>query len=443
MSATANEIEISEDFNQLKARLKTTWSAGDYDVFARFMEKDAEVFYQRLGVKPGSRLLDVGCGAGQLALIAARAGAQVTGCDIALNWLEKARIRAAAEGLDIRFDEGDAESLPYADGQFDVVTSLIGAMFAPRPDRVAAELKRVCRPGGVIAMANWTPGGFVGKMFKIVAKHIAPSGMPSPVLWGDETTVRDRFREGIAELKFAVRTYHFEYPFPPDAVVDFFRKNYGPVSLAFESLDAHGKEQLRSELASLWSAHNKSEGDTTLVDAEYLEVVAIRKPSSRRAAALANRLEEGASGLAAFAEGLSDAEWRTPISGTSGGNDARTVGVIVHHVASMYPIETGAARAIASGTAVTDVTWDVVAGINAKHASEHGGASKAETLEFLRRSSREAAAAIREFTDDELDQAAPFSLSYGAPVTAQFVIEDHALRHSWHHLWRIRKALGR
>jgi SAM-dependent methyltransferase len=440
MSAIANEIETSEDFRQLKARLKSTWSAGDYDVFARFMEKDAEVFYQRLGVKPGSRLLDVGCGAGQLALIAARAGALVTGCDIAVNWLEKARIRATAEGLDVRFDEGDAESLPYTDGQFDVVTSLFGAMFAPRPERVAAELKRVCRPGGAIAMANWTPGGFIGKMFKTVAKHIAPSGMPSPVLWGDEATVRDRFRDGVAELKCSVRTYHFEYPFPPDAVVDFFRNNYGPVSLAFASLDANGKERLRSELASLWSAHNKSEGNTTLVDAEYLEVLAIRKPGSRRAAALADRLEEGASGLAVFVEGLSDAEWRTPMSG---GSDARTVGVIVNHVASMYPIELGAARAIASGTAVTDVTWDVVAGINAKHASEHGEASKAETLELLRRNSREAAAAICEFTDDELDQAAPFSLSYGAPVTSQFVIEDHALRHSWHHLWRIRKALGR
>ena len=389
MSATANEIEISEDFSQLKARLKTTWSAGDYDVFARFMEKDAEVFYQRLGVKPGTRLLDVGCGAGQLALIAARAGAQVTGCDIAVNWLEKARTRAAAEGLDIQFDEGDAESLPYADGQFDVVTSLIGAMFAPRPERVAAELKRVCRPGGTIAMANWTPGGFVGKMFKIVAKHIAPSGMPSPVLWGDEATVRDRLREGVAELKCAVRTYHFEYPFPPDAVVDFFRKNYGPVTRAFESLDSRGQEQLRSELASLWSAHNKSGGNTTQVDAEYLEVVAIRKcdrlcylkwEAAGRRRTLADRLEEGASGLAAFAEGLSDAEWNTPMSG---GNDSRTVGVIVHHVASMYPIEMGAARAIAGGTAVTDVTWDVVAGINAKHASEHGESTKAETVEFL------------------------------------------------------------
>ena len=134
------------------------------------MEKDAEVFFERLGVKPGSRLLDVGCGAGQLALIAARAGAKVTGCDIAMNWLEKARARAAAEGLDITFEEGDAESLPYADGQFDVVTSLIGAMFAPRPELVAAELNRVCRPGGTIAMANWTPGGFVGQMFKTICK---------------------------------------------------------------------------------------------------------------------------------------------------------------------------------------------------------------------------------------------------------------------------------
>jgi len=443
MSATANEIEINEDFSQLKARLKATWSTGDYDVFSRFMEKDAEVFYKRLGVQPGSRLLDVGCGAGQLALIAARAGAQVSGCDIAVNWLEKARIRAAAEGLDIRFDEGDAESLPYPDGEFDVVTSLIGAMFAPRPERVAAELKRVCRPGGMIAMANWTPGGFVGKMFKVIARYIAPSGMPSPVLWGDEVTVRDRFREGVADLKCAVRIYHFEYPFPPHAVVDFFRTNYGPVTRAFASLDSKGQEQLRSELAGLWSTHNKSTGNTTQVDAEYLEIVAIRKTGSRRAAALADRLEEGAAGLAVFAEGLSDADWNIPISGLSGGNDNRTVGVVVHHVASMYPIEMGAARAIASGTAVTDVTWDVVAGINATHASKHTEAAKAETLDLLRRNSREAAAAIREFTDDELDQAAPFSLSYGAPVTAQFVIEDHALRHSWHHLWRIRKALGR
>ncbi len=160
---------------------------------------------------------------------------------------------------------------------------------------------------------------------------------------------------------------------------------------------------------------------------------------SRRAELLAARIEEGAAGLAAFAEGLSEAEWLTPVSAT----DRRPVGVIVHHVASMYPIELDAARAIAGGNAITDVTWEVIAQINAKHALEHAGVTKGDALELLRRNSREAAAAVRGFTDDELDQAAPFSLSFGAPVTAQFVIEDHALRHSWHHLARIRKALGR
>lgn len=160
---------------------------------------------------------------------------------------------------------------------------------------------------------------------------------------------------------------------------------------------------------------------------------------NRRAQLLADRIEEGAAGLAAFAERLSEAEWRTPVSAS----DRRSVGVIVHHVANMYPIEVDVARTIAGGKAITDVTWGVVAEINGKHARENAEISKAAALELLRRNSREAAAAVRAFTDEELDQAAPFSLSFGAPVTAQFVIEDHALRHSWHHLAGIRKALGR
>jgi ubiquinone/menaquinone biosynthesis C-methylase UbiE len=276
MSTIAEGIHIASEFDQIKNRLKMTWMAGDYDLFSRFMERDAEVFYRRLGVAPGSRLLDVGCGAGQLALIAARAGAKVTGCDISTNWLEKARERAAAEGLSVNFEEGDAEELPYADGQFDAVVSLIGAMFAPRPELVAAELKRVCRPGGTIAMANWTPGGFIGQMFKTIARHIAPNGMPSPVLWGDEGTVRDRLDEGISGLRFSYQMYHFNYPFPPDEVVEFFRANYGPMARAFASLDARGQEQLRGELVSLWSAYNNSVNYTTQVDAEYLEVIATR-----------------------------------------------------------------------------------------------------------------------------------------------------------------------
>jgi len=166
---------------------------------------------------------------------------------------------------------------------------------------------------------------------------------------------------------------------------------------------------------------------------------ATKSAASRRAELLANRIEEGAAGLAAFAEGLSDAEWNTPVTST----DRRPVGVIVHHVATMYPIEVDVARAVASGKAITDVTWEVVADINSKHAKENAGATKAAALELLRRNSKEAAAAVRTLTDEELDQAAPFSLSFGAPVTAQFVIEDHAMRHSWHHLARIRKAVGR
>jgi hypothetical protein len=165
----------------------------------------------------------------------------------------------------------------------------------------------------------------------------------------------------------------------------------------------------------------------------------IKGSVNRRAELLADRIEEGAAVLAAFAEGLSEEEWRAPVSVT----DRRSVGVIVHHVASMYPIEIDVARAVASGKAVTDVTWEVVAELNAKHAQDQAGVTKAAALELLRWNSREAAAAVRAFTDEELDHAAPFSLSFGAPVTAQFVIEDHALRHSWHHLARIRTALGR
>jgi hypothetical protein len=161
--------------------------------------------------------------------------------------------------------------------------------------------------------------------------------------------------------------------------------------------------------------------------------------ASLRAESLAARIEEGAAGLEAFAEQLSDVEWQTPVSLT----DKRSIGVIVHHVASMYPIELAVAKAIAAGESTSHVTWEVVARLNAEHARENANVSKAAALELLRRNSREAASGVRAFTDDDLDRAAPFLLSLGAPMTAQFVIEDHALRHSWHHLAAIRKALGR
>lgn len=260
----------------LKRRLRQIWTAGDYDRFSRSMEGGAREFYERLNIAPGARLLDVGCGSGQLALMAARDGWDVTGVDIAENWIERARARANAEGLRASFEQADAEALPFEDASFDVVVSLIGAMFAPRPDLVARELLRVCVPGGTVAMANWTPQGFIGEMFKTVAKFIAPSGMPSPTLWGDEDTVRERLGKGLSDLRLTRRAYTFSYPFPPVEVVEFFRLYYGPTNQAFAALDVEGQDRLRRELEALWSSHNRGGRDSTTVFAEYLEVIGIR-----------------------------------------------------------------------------------------------------------------------------------------------------------------------
>lgn len=269
-SATLGEMD------SIKARLKSIWTAGDYDRFSRFMEGGAREFYERLNIAPGCKLLDIACGSGQLALMATKDGIEVTGVDIAGNLVARARVRAQAEGLNARFEEADAELLPFDDASFDAVVSLIGAMFAPQPQLVAQELLRVCVPGGTIAMANWTPQGFVGQMFKTVSRFIAPSGMPAPVLWGDEAIVRERLGHGISELTLTRRQYLFDYPFSPSEVVEFFRLHYGPTNRAFASLNAEAQAQLRQELETLWAAHNRSGTDSTIVFAEYLEVVGIR-----------------------------------------------------------------------------------------------------------------------------------------------------------------------
>src|SRR5215475_5868570 len=197
MATATNVIPIDPDFFGLKGRLKQTWMAGDYDHFSRYMEQEARVFYEQLDLPAGCEMLDVACGSGQLALWAARDGINVTGVDIAPNLVRRAQARAKAEGLKARFVEGDAEDLPFEDDSFDVVTSLVGAMFAPRPDLVARELLRVCSPGGTIAMGNWTREGFVGQMFKTVAKVSARSGMAGGVVWGEEIGVKGRLGHGV------------------------------------------------------------------------------------------------------------------------------------------------------------------------------------------------------------------------------------------------------
>jgi SAM-dependent methyltransferase len=270
--------EMTPEMEALKTRLKATWMSGDYGHFATYLEPGALEFLSRINVEPGARVLDVACGAGQIAIPMARAGAKVTGIDIATNLIEQARARAKAENLDARFDEGDAEMLPYEDGSFDIVVSLIGAMFAPRPELVAAELKRVCRPGGKIIMGNWTPGGFVGQMFKIHGKHVPPPAiMAPPVKWGDEETVRERFKDGVSHLKLSRRLYPFRYPFAPSEVVEFFRTYYGPSHKAFAALDTERQVALRRDLEQLWTEYNTATDGTTAIESEYLEVIAIRQ----------------------------------------------------------------------------------------------------------------------------------------------------------------------
>ena len=270
--------EITTEMETLKTRLKATWMSGDYGHFATYLEPGALEFLSRIPIEPGLRALDVACGAGQTSIPMSRAGAKVTGVDIATNLVEQARARAQAENLDTRFEEGDAEMLPFEDGSFDLVISLIGAMFAPRPDLVAAELKRVCRPGGKIIMGNWTPTGFVGQMFKVHGKYAPPPAiMAPPVKWGDEDTVRERLSDGTSHLKVSRRLYPFRYPFPPSEVVEFFRTYYGPSLKAFTALDAEKQSALRGELEQLWTEHNMATDGTTFIESEYLEVIAIRQ----------------------------------------------------------------------------------------------------------------------------------------------------------------------
>jgi SAM-dependent methyltransferase len=271
MSADTPGIE------SLKARLKATWMAGDYGLIAKSTESGAEEFISRLALQPGTRLLDVACGNGNLAIVAARVGATATGVDIAPNLLEEGRERAKAEGLTIEFDEGDAEQLPYPDAAFDVVVSMFGAMFAPRPEMTAAELVRVCRPGGRVAMANWTPGGFAGQVLKAVGMYAPPPpGVPPSTQWGNEAIVRERLRDGVADLRMTKRMCPIKYPFPPSEVVEFFRMYFGPVNRAFAALDADGQASLRRDLEQLWSAHNRAQDGSTQVEGEYLEVIAVR-----------------------------------------------------------------------------------------------------------------------------------------------------------------------
>jgi SAM-dependent methyltransferase len=269
--------KMTTEVEGLKKKLRATWMAGDFAEIAKSFETGAEDFVTRLDLKSGLAVLDVACGNGNTAIPAALAGAEVTGVDIAPYLIEQAIERAADAKVNAEFDVGDVEDLPYEDVSFDIVMTMFGAMFAPRPDVTAGELKRVCRPGGLIMMANWTPEGFIGQMFKTTGKHVAPpAGMPSPLLWGNEETVKSRLSDGIADLQMVRRNIDFVFPIGPAEVVEHFRKYYGPTQKAFDALEADAQTALRKDLEDLWSSYNSATDGTTKVASEYLEVRAIR-----------------------------------------------------------------------------------------------------------------------------------------------------------------------
>jgi SAM-dependent methyltransferase len=273
MTGSAPAIE------KIKASMRSTWMAGDFGVVARTIGHGAEVFVEQLQVPAGARALDVACGTGNLAIPLARLGAVVTGVDIAPNLLVQARDRAAAENLAVTFDEGDAEQMPYADASFDVVVSMFGAMFAPRPELVAAELARVLKSGGLLAMANWNPESFSGKMFEVSSQHVPPAaGIPPPVLWGDETIARERLAPYFRELKTERIPIDFVLPTNAAGAVDFFRKHFGPTQVAFGRLDEAGQAAFAADLTALWSGANVAENPEhqVLVRNEYLKVTGTR-----------------------------------------------------------------------------------------------------------------------------------------------------------------------
>jgi len=277
---TAELLNNEPTLKAIKAKHKAIWEDGDYANFAKYMEAGAVEVLDSWEIAPDKTLLDVGCGAGQTAIPAAKRGNRVTGVDIAENLVECARKRASEAKLDATFDVGDAENLPYVDGSYDVLISMFGAMFAPRPDKVVNEFERVLKPGGKLIMANWTPTSMPAQMFKCLSKIVPPpAGSIPPVLWGDEETVKQRLNDHFTDISLTRRKYpQWHYPFDASDLVELFRTHFGPVKRAFEAIDQKQKENLKRDLASIYRSNSTIKNEVlTITGGEYLEVIATRR----------------------------------------------------------------------------------------------------------------------------------------------------------------------
>jgi SAM-dependent methyltransferase len=265
------------DLAAVKERQQQAWASGDFAVVASRIVLTAEQLCDSADLHAGWHVLDVATGSGNAAIAAARLGCSAVGVDYVPALLDRGRRRAAAESLDVVFVEGDAEALPFPDASFDAVTSIFGAMFAPNHEQAAAELLRVCRPGGRIALGSWTPTGFIGDLFRTTAKHVPPpAGVASPMLWGTEEHLRDLFGEEITSLTATERTYTFRFP-SAEHFVTFFRLWYGPTLKAFAALDDEGRDALEADLIQLARRHDRLDADALAIPATYLEAIAERR----------------------------------------------------------------------------------------------------------------------------------------------------------------------
>lgn len=265
------------DLAAIKERQQKAWASGDYGKPGVTLLIIAELLCEAVDLRSGQRVLDVATGNGNTALAAARRFCEVTGMDYVPALLEEGRERAGAEGLRVDFQEGDAEKIPFPDESFDVVLSTIGVMFAPDQEKAASEVLRVCRPGGKIGLASWTPDSFVGGLFKAIGKHIPPpAGLMPPFLWGSEERLRELLGDGVTSLQTRRRSFVFRYP-SAQFYVDFMRTYYGPTVKVFEALDEESRKALEGDIIDLVHRFNRSGDETMVAPSDYLEVVAIKR----------------------------------------------------------------------------------------------------------------------------------------------------------------------
>lgn len=268
---------VAPDLAALKAKQQTTWASGDYAVVGATLQIVGETLCEAMDLRAGQKVLDVAAGNGNVTLAAARRWCEVTSTDYVLSLLDRGRARGAAEGWAIDFREADAEALPFKDGSFDAVVSTFGVMFTPNQEKAAAELLRVCRPGGKIGMANWTPDGFIGQVFKAVGKHLPPpAGVKSPILWGTRARLDELFGAQASAIEAPPRDFIFRYR-SAQHWIDVFKAYYGPVLKAFAALPAEGQTALLADITALIGRFNTAKDGTMVVPGEYLEVVIVKR----------------------------------------------------------------------------------------------------------------------------------------------------------------------